>query len=66
MYEFKDGLNKYFAGSGTDSPVKNLKDLIEFNKSDSVELRYFDQKLLEQAEKKGDLNSAEYKKAWLS
>jgi len=50
-------------GMGKDSPVKNLKDLIEFNKSDTVELKYFDQKLLEQAEKKGDLNSADYKKA---
>ena len=63
LFEFKDGLNKYFAGLGKDSPVKNLKDLIEFNKSDTVELKYFDQKLLEQAEKKGDLNSADYKKA---
>jgi len=63
LYEFKDGLNKYFAGPGSDSPVKNIKELIEFNKSDSVELRYFDQNLLEQADKKGDLNSTEYKKA---
>ena len=63
LYEFKDGLNKYLAGRGSDSPVKNLKELIEFNKSDSIELRYFDQSILEQAEKKGDLNSAEYKKA---
>ena len=63
LYEFKDGLNKYLSGSCGDSPVKNLKELIEFNKSDSIELRYFDQNLLEQAEKKGDLNSPEYKKA---
>jgi amidase len=63
LYEFKDGLNKYFAGPGSDSPVKNLQDLIEFNKKDSIELRYFDQGLLEQAQKKGDLNSEEYKKA---
>ena len=63
LYEFKDGLNKYFAGLEGNVPVKNLKELIEFNKSDSVELRYFDQKLLEMAEKKGDLESAEYKKA---
>jgi amidase len=63
LYEFKDGLNKYFAGLASDSPVKSVKDLIEFNKSDSVELRYFDQKLLEMAEKKGDLNSPDYKKA---
>jgi amidase len=62
LYEFKDGLNKYLAGSATGSPVKNLKELIEFNKSDSIELRYFDQKILEEAEKKGDLNTADYKK----
>ncbi len=63
LYEFKDGLNKYFAGLGNNAPVKNIKDLIEFNKSDSIELKYFDQNLLEQADKKGDLNSADYKKA---
>jgi amidase len=62
LYEFKDGLNKYFAGLGNDTPVKSLKDLIEFNKSDSVELRYFDQKILIMAEKKGDLKTADYKK----
>jgi amidase len=61
LFEFKDGLNKYFADHN--SPVKNIKELIEFNKSDSIELRYFDQNLLIQAEQKGDLNSAEYKKA---
>jgi amidase len=63
VYEFKDGLNKYLAGLGDDSPVKNISELIEFNKSDSVELRYFDQKILEMADKKGDLESPEYKKA---
>jgi amidase len=63
LYEFKDGLNKYFAGRGNDSRVKTIKELIEFNKKDSVELSYFDQGILEQAEKKGDLNSEEYKKA---
>ncbi len=63
LYEFKDGLNKYLAEAGDDLPVKNISDLIEFNKSDSVELKYFNQKILELAEKKGDLNSPEYKKA---
>jgi amidase len=63
LYEFKDGLNKYFAGLPNDGPVKNISDLIKFNKSDTVELRYFDQKLLELAEKKGDLASPEYKKS---
>ena len=37
--------------------------LIEFNKSDTIELRYFDQQLLELADKKGDLNTPEYKKS---
>ena len=63
LYEFKDGLNKYLAGLGNAAPVKNLKELIEFNKSDPVELRYFDQKLLELAQEKGDLEEPEYKKA---
>ena len=62
LYEFKDGLNKYFAGLGNDTPVKSLKELIEFNKTDTVELRYFDQKILIMAEKKGDLESPDYKK----
>lgn len=66
LYEFKDGLNKYFSGVATGSGVNNLKELIEFNKSDSIELRYFDQSILQQAEKKGDLNSDEYKKALAS
>jgi amidase len=63
LYEFKDGLHKYFASLGDDAPVKNMTELIEFNKKDSVELRYFDQDLLEMANKKGDINSPEYKKA---
>lgn len=60
LYEFKDGLNKYFKGRGEDISVKNIKDLIEFNIQDSIELKYFDQKILIEAEKKGDLNSSEY------
>jgi amidase len=63
LYEFKDGLNKYFAGLGDVAPVKTLKDLIEFNKSDTVELKYFNQNILELAEKKGSLEEAGYKKA---
>ncbi len=60
LYEFKDGLNKYFARLGEEAPIKSLGDLIEFNKKDTVELKYFDQKILIQAEKKGDLSSKEY------
>ncbi|MBN2864272.1 MAG: hypothetical protein JXN62_13975, partial [Bacteroidales bacterium] len=63
LYEFKDGLNKYLAGLSDDVPVKSLKELIEFNRKDSTELKYFDQKILEEAEQKGDLSSSEYKEA---
>ena len=59
LYEFKDGLNKYFEGLGPDAPVRSLKELIEFNRRDSIESR-FDQGLLEEAQKKGDLQSEEY------
>jgi amidase len=63
LFEFKDGLNKYFKGLGSNAPVKNISELIEFNKSDSIELRFFDQKILEMADKKGDLSSPDYKKS---
>ena len=63
LYEFKDGLNKYLHSLGPNAPIKSLKELIAFNKGDSVELKYFDQQLLVKAEAKGDLNSPKYKKA---
>jgi len=63
LYEFKDGLNKYFASLGDKAPVKNLGELIEFNKTDPVELRHFDQKILIEAESKGDLGTKEYLEA---
>jgi amidase len=62
LYEFKDGLNKYLSGLEGNVPAKNIKELIEFNKKDSVELKYFNQKTLEMADKKEDLQSAEYRK----
>ncbi|NRB47874.1 MAG: amidase [Saprospiraceae bacterium] len=60
LYEFKDGLNKYFASLGPDAPIKNLEDLIAFNKQDSIESS-FDQGLLEMAQKKESLDTPEYK-----
>lgn len=63
LYEFKDGLNAYFATLAPDAPIKSLAELIEFNKQDSIELKYFDQSLLELAQEKGDLETKEYRKA---
>lgn len=63
LYEFKDGLNKYFAGLGPKAPVKDLADLIEKTFSDSVEMKYHDHELLKLAQSKGDLNDEKYKTA---
>ena len=63
LYEYKDGLNKYFSSLGKDSPIKNLSELIEFNEKDSIELRYFNQAYLKMANEKEGLNSKSYKEA---
>ena len=60
LYEFKDGLNKYFASLGDDAPVKSLEDLIEQTFSDSIEMRYFDHATLKKAQAKGDLTEQAY------
>ena len=62
VYEFKDGLNKYFASLGKNAPIKNLEDLMEFNKNDEIEST-FDQGIIELAVTKGDLTSPEYLEA---
>jgi amidase len=63
LFEYKDGLNNYFASLGPDAPIKNLEELIAFNESDSIEMRFYRQEYLIMAQEKGDLNSPEYKNA---
>lgn len=63
LFEYKDGLNKYFASLGPDAPVKSLEELIEFNKSDSISMQHYNQVYLEMAQEKGSLDSQEYKDA---
>jgi amidase len=63
LFEFKDGLNKYLKNCGDGAEIRSLGELIAFNRADSTELRYFDQQLLLDASKKGDLNSPEYTEA---
>ncbi len=60
LYEFKDGLNKYFASLGPDAPVKSLEELIAFNKQDEIE-SLFDQDLLERAQGMEGLDTPKYK-----
>ncbi len=60
LYEYKDGLNNYFASLGSDSRIKKLDDLIEFNKNNPIEMEFYNQVYLEMANKKGSLQSEEY------
>jgi amidase len=63
QFEFKDGLNKYLANAN--GKVKSLTELIAFNKqNEEIVMPYFKQEILESSEKKGDLHTAEYKKAY--
>jgi amidase len=60
LYEYKDGLNKYFRSLGPEAPVKSIEELISFNRADTLELKYFNQKYLETALMKGELSSSDY------
>ena len=60
LYEYKDGLNKYFASLGPNSPVKDLNDLIAQIHTDSITMEYFDHARFADANEKGDLNSEAY------
>jgi amidase len=62
-YEFKDGLKKYFSRLGEDAPVNSLEEAIKATLKDSIEMQYFNVGDMENAQKKDDLNSPEYKEA---
>jgi len=61
LFEYKDGLNKYFQSLGPDAPIKSVEELIAFNVADSVELDFYNQKYLEMAQAKGDLSLWKYR-----
>lgn len=62
LYEFKADLNEYFADAGT--PVRTLKQLIEFNeKNRDREMPFFGQDLFIKAQEKGPLTSKAYRSA---
>jgi amidase len=59
QYEFKYSIHKYLATAH--SPMKTLKDLIEFNKkNEDKAMPTFKQETFEKSEAKGDLTSKEY------
>jgi amidase len=62
LYEFKDGINRYLAGSN--SARKSLADLIAWNRANADRaMPLFGQELFELAQKKGPLTDAAYVKA---
>ncbi len=60
VHEYKYGLNKYFKSLGSNAAVRNIEDLISFNKADSIELKYFNQSYLEMIVGVDDLTSEVY------
>ncbi len=64
MYELKAGMNAYLARLGPNSPVRTLKDIIDFNEHNKKrEMPYFGQDLFHKAQEKGPLTSYEYLEA---
>jgi len=63
LFEYGEGLNSYFESLGPEAPVKNLDELISFNRSDTISLKHFNQRYLEMANEIGDTGSSEYKDA---
>ncbi len=64
MYELKADLNAYLAWLGPNTPVKTLKDVIEFNdKNAEKEMPYFGQENFVKAEEKGPLTTKGYVEA---
>ena len=59
QYEFKDGLNRYLAKAN--GKVKSLEELIRFNRENEAKtMPWFKQETLENSQKRGGLDSAEY------
>jgi amidase len=64
LYEFKAGLNEYLSQRPASVPVRTLADVIAFNERERDRVMpYFGQEILVEAEAKGSLTSAEYRKA---
>jgi amidase len=64
LHEFKADMAVYLASLGPGAPARTLADLIAFNDQHrDREMPYFGQEIFEQAQKKGPLTSAPYRKA---
>jgi amidase len=64
LFEFKADIEAYLRSRGAQATVRNLADLIAFNEAHrQSQMPYFEQDLFEQAQAKGPLTSAAYRKA---
>jgi amidase len=61
LYEFKTDLNKYLGALAPAAHVHSLSDVIKFNREHAhEEMPYFEQEIMERAEKKGPLTEKAY------
>lgn len=63
LYEFKDGLNKYFESLGENAPVSSIEELAERTRETTEETSVFDRNLIFMAAEKEGLDSEEYQTA---
>lgn len=64
LYEFKDGLNRYLAGTDLPAAMRSLEGLIRFNQDHAAQVMpHFGQDIFLAAQAKGDLTSIEYQQA---
>lgn len=62
-YEFKDGVNRYLSGT-PGAPVRSLAEVIAFNAANAdASMPYFGQETLVEADKRGGLDTPEYREA---
>ena len=64
LYEYKTDLDAYLRGAGPGAAVHSVAELIEFNARNAArEMPYFGQEFLFEAQKKGPLTDAAYRRA---
>jgi amidase len=64
LYEFKAGVEAYFASLGPKAPLKTLGELIQFNERNrGREMPYFGQEIFLKAQEKGPLSTSAYREA---
>ncbi|AGC45703.1 amidase [Myxococcus stipitatus DSM 14675] len=64
LYEFKAGIEAWLASVGERTKLRTLADLIRFNEENQdAEMPYFGQEVFRQAQARGPLSDAKYRKA---